>query len=262
MRIGCQINTWGELDVPTILQEVAKAGYQGFEAALPKIADYLDKPDELKALAEENGLQMSSVYISGKWQDPDERVGILSMCQQASEFAEKMGCTKLILGGGTMEPGDDIGDVLQDTALRYNECGEIADSYGLQACIHPHAHENATVATPPQIAEIMDMTRPQHIFLCPDVGGHIVKGGGDAVEVLRAYGDRVRYVHFKDIDANGEWCLLGYGMTDYPEIVKMLRKHDYGGWLIAEEECRPKIEELGPTECAARNYRYMRALLS
>ncbi|MEW6354950.1 MAG: sugar phosphate isomerase/epimerase [Planctomycetota bacterium] len=262
MKIGCQINTWGKLDIPSILEEVAKAGYEGFEAAAQKIVEYMDDPAEFKKMLEGYDLVLSSVYLSGKWHDPAERVNVLRTCQKTSAFAEAMGCAKIILGGGTMDPGDDMHTVLQETAARYNECGQIANSYNLKACVHPHAHENATVASPMQIAEIMDLADPRYVFLCPDVGGHIVKGGGHAVEVFRLYGERVQYVHFKDIDYNGKWCLLGEGTTDYPAIVDHLKHRDYGGWLIAEEECKEKIEELGPTECATRNCRYMKALLA
>jgi len=262
MRIGCQINTWGKMDLPSILPEVKEAGYEGFEAAMPKIQEYMDDAKAFGEMIGRYGLVLSSVYVPGKWHIREEREKDLANCRKAAEFASALGCKQLIVGGSTMKPEDDEKAVLAETAMRYNEIGRIGKEYGLEVCVHPHAHPGATVASPAQIAEIMDTTDPELVFLCPDVGGHVVKGGGDAVEIHRVYADRIKYVHFKDIGADGEWRLLGEGITDYPTIVRLLRESGYDGWIIAEEECKPAIEKYGALECARRNCNYIRQLIS
>jgi len=253
---------WGNADISTIMKEVREAGYEGLEATMPKIADYLNDPARFKDMLSEAGLQMASVYVPGNWHVREEHANDLANCRAAAEFASFVGCKQLILSGGIMRLGDNERDALHETAACYNEIGRMCMAeYGLEVCCHPIARPGATVGSPAQIAEIMDTTDPKAFFLCPDVGGHIVLGGGDPVEIFRLYADRIRYVHFKDIDADGKWTLLGRGVTDYPRLIEMLREMGYDGWLTAEEECSEAIGELGPLECAKRNCAYVRSLL-
>jgi inosose dehydratase len=62
----------------------------------------------------------------------------------------------------------------------------------LTASYHPHL--TTMVEGPGQVADILARSR---IGFCPDTA-HFTAGGGDAVELIRRFGDRVRYVHLKD----------------------------------------------------------------
>src|SRR5436190_9409601 len=66
---------------------------------------------------------------------------------------------------------------------------------GLRTVFHHHC---ATyVETPDEIDALMRRTSPDTLGLCLDTG-HATYGGGDPVELISRYADRIRHVHFKD----------------------------------------------------------------
>ena len=66
-------------------------------------------------------------------------------------------------------------------------------------CYHPHS--GSIIETPEQIDSLLQLTSPDKVSLCLDTG-HIYWGGGDPVQILRKYMERVGYIHFKDIEKN------------------------------------------------------------
>src|SRR5579863_8265777 len=62
-----------------------------------------------------------------------------------------------------------------------------------------HHHIGTWVETPEETAKFLSLTDPALIGLCFDTG-HYRFGGGDPVEGLRQYADRIWHVHFKDYD--------------------------------------------------------------
>ena len=92
----------------------------------------------------------------------------------------------------------------------------------------------------------------------PDAG-HIAKGGMDPVQVIRDTMPLVRHVHFKDIDAGGEWVEMGRGIIDFVGIVAALRQHGYAGWIMVEDESR--LAERDPAAATLANGIYLQETL-
>lgn len=79
-----------------------------------------------------------------------------------------------------------------------NRLGRILkEDYGLKLVFHPHGDSH--VETPRQIARMLNNTDPAYVNLCLDTG-HIVYGGGDPIQIVRDFPDRVSYVHIKAFD--------------------------------------------------------------
>src|SRR5207244_10906297 len=109
------------------------------------------------------------------------------------------------------------------------------------------------VETPREIDALMMRTDPALVGLCLDTG-HLTYGGGDPVEALRAYNERVWHVHLKDCDADvarraradgwdyhqalshGIFCELGRGTVDFRSLVADLRRQGYSGWMVVEQD--------------------------
>ena len=104
--------------------------------------------------------------------------------------------------------------------------GEIKANTGLRTVFHHHCA--GYVETPEEIDTLLSLTDPSLIGLVLDMG-HYKFGGGDPLEALKKYQDRIWHIHFKDCDAtiaeksrtekwdyfksvgNGVFCELGKG---------------------------------------------------
>jgi inosose dehydratase len=145
-------------------------------------------------------------------------------------------------------------------------------------CVVVHLHAGTFIETPDEIERLLAESDPELIGLLLDTG-HLVYGGGDPVELLRRHGDRVRYVHLKDVDpgelrharstgvtmaeawARGIFCPLGGGLVDFRRVVEQLRARDYAGWVIVEQDVVPDGDggaRLAPLENARRSRAFLR----
>jgi inosose dehydratase len=154
-----------------------------------------------------------------------------------------------------------------------NIAGAVKDAFGIRTVFHHHCA--GYVETPEEIDTLMALTNPDVLGLCLDMG-HYAFGGGNPVEALRKYEDRLWHVHFKDFDptaagvsreANGDYfdaikrgvfCELGKGSVDFKTIVKDLKTIGYTGWIVVEQDILPGMGN--PKVCAQANRNYIKTL--
>jgi inosose dehydratase len=92
-----------------------------------------------------------------------------------------------------------------------------------------HPHLGTIAQSPDQLDRLFRLT---DISLCPDTG-HIIAGGGDPVQIIRTYRDRIPYVHFKDY-ANGRFLPLGEGELDVKGVIDALGDVPADYWWTVE----------------------------
>ncbi len=63
--------------------------------------------------------------------------------------------------------------------------------------VHPHADTH--IDTPANVARFLDATDPALVSLCLDTG-HYAYCGGDSVEAIETFGERIGYLHLKQVD--------------------------------------------------------------
>jgi inosose dehydratase len=149
----------------------------------------------------------------------------------------------------------------------------VRKQYGIRTVFHHHC--GGYVETPKEVARLMELTDPSLLGLCLDMG-HYAFGGGDPVEALGSYGDRIWHVHFKDFDPKVDWraasedfdyfksveegifCELGKGSVDFKSIVRILKKRDYKGWIVVEQDVLPGMGS--PKKCAYNNRKFIKSL--
>jgi len=79
-----------------------------------------------------------------------------------------------------------------------NDLGRILlDDYDVRLCLHPHADSH--IQTQAEIERFLGGTDPALVWLCLDTG-HVAYGGGDNIDLIRRFGERVGYVHIKQMD--------------------------------------------------------------
>jgi inosose dehydratase len=126
---------------------------------------------------------------------------------------------------------------------------------GYEPTLH---HETGTfVEAPWEIKRVLEIS---DVGLCLDTG-HFFIGGGDPVKAINEWASRINHVHVKDavrsvmdgIIADNEptksiwsreaFCVFGQGDVDLKGILDGLRKNDFSGWLVVEQDIFPQTAE-------------------
>jgi inosose dehydratase len=148
----------------------------------------------------------------------------------------------------------------------------VAEARGFIPALHPHT---ATyIESKAEIERALELT---DIGLVVDTG-HLLLGGTDPNDLLREHGERVSYVHVKDVRLDvvrqiveeradviegwrrGMFTELGKGDVDLPGFFDALRLAGYDGWLVVEQDRIPREdEELHESaEAQVRNRQWLR----
>jgi inosose dehydratase len=233
ITIGTAPDSWGvwfasdpeQLPASQFLREVAQAGYGYIELGpygyLPKDpAQLRDQLDEykLKVLA---GTVFSHLHQADAWDYTWKQVTDVAALTQA------VGGEHIVVipdtwrdqrtGAPTEERelSPDQWNLLTDG---HNELGKrILDDYGLRVQFHSHADSH--VGYQPEIERFLEATNPEFVNLCLDTG-HVAYYGGDNLELIRKYPDRIGYLHLKQVNPSIVAQVLDHDIS-WPEAVRM-----------------------------------------
>jgi inosose dehydratase len=270
---------WGQ-----VMDEIARAGYAATE--LGPYGYYPTGATELRAALDARGLALTSAYVPLPLHDSAAFAQAQDEALSIGRLLAELGAEYIVLASSGDErraalagrvPADGsaglddaqwhaAADGLQSLARR---CREL----GLLAVFHHHAGTH--VETPDELATLCRLTDPDLIAICLDTG-HYVYGGGNPREALATYGERVRYVHLKDIDAarlaqaraqgwsfvegveRGVFTALGRGAAEIAGCIDDLRSRGYRGWAVVEQDIIGERDADGRTPLegmtAAREY--------
>jgi len=149
----------------------------------------------------------------------------------------------------------------------------VRDAAGLRTVFHHHC--GGYVETPQEIEALMSRTDAALLGLCLDTG-HLMYGGGNPVDTIAKYRQRIWHVHFKDCEPTlarqaraegwdyhtairrGIFCELGQGMVPFASVLDALRIEHYAGWIVVEQDVLPGLGT--PAASAQRNRQYLRRL--
>jgi inosose dehydratase len=216
--------------------------------------------ESFRELLADKKLAVSGNYFGGKFYDKNEKDNILTAFKNTMENLKFYGAKNVIIGPPDRINGD-IKELVRETAPVLNELGKIATDAGIALGLHPHV--NTIIEAPDEIDLIMELTDPTFVHLAPDTG-HIRLGGGNPLEIIRKYGDRLSYFHLKDSDGvfqrpdfGPNLRELGNGVVDFPGILAFLKEIKFSGWLNVEQDYTVTT----PAESAAVSAKYIHSTL-
>jgi len=247
-----------------VLDEIAEASYEGTELAsnAPRDAGLLR--DELQR----RGLRLAGAFLAldfftSPLESEVEQAGLLA------RLLREAGAEVLVAGpaahpqrmasaGGSRQPAT-TGAQYQQIATGLERVGKRCRQENIVLAFHNHA--GTFIETAEELEELCQRADPALVRLCLDVG-HLVLGGGDPVQAIQRYGQRLAYVHLKDVDPHvlerlrsGQggfleglrwrvFCELGSGCLDLAGIVGALRQQRFEGWIVLEQDTsfRPPLE--------------------
>ena len=122
-----------------------------------------------------------------------------------------------------------------------------------------HAHTGTFIEYQDELDRAMTDLDENLVSLCLDTG-HCYYAGIRPQDAIKQYAERIKYVHFKDINSvihqqvvtqgidfykaisNGVFCPLGQGGVDFAAVRQELVAMDYQGWVTVEQDMDPAID--------------------
>jgi inosose dehydratase len=285
-------NSWGVLDYPspsweqtyqTMLDEMVSAGYSGTE-----LGPYGFLPTDARVLEAElsaRNLKLLGSFVPVVLSDPASTTTVVERIRLVGGLLSALGAPFLVLSDAQSEARDRIaGRVPRDGSQSLNpeqwkqvarvvrEAAHVAEEFGLSLVFHPHV---ATyVETPEETAQFFDASSGSDIGLCLDTG-HCAYSGGDPVAEAAKYRSILRFVHIKDVDqkvmsevrrsqmnfaqaiAANAFTIIGQGSIDFPGFFAVLRKNQYSGWMVVEQDVTYGATVIPPVESVAASLKYL-----
>jgi inosose dehydratase len=243
-------------------------------------------PKEPAVLAEDlraRGLRMLGGFVGLELRNPAKREQEVKKGVEIGKYFQSLGASYVIAAdsgdprrvqeAGRVNPdGGLTGAQWESLGTGLNELAALLKPAGVRLVFHNHV--GTYVETEAETSRLLDATDATLVGWCLDCG-HLTYGGGDTLRMLQKYGDRVGYVHIKDVDGDllrrsreEGWSFhealkrfifqrLGEGMVNIPAVIRALKDHRYDGWLVVEQDTTP----LNPTTIARENRLYLEALL-
>ena len=265
-----------------VVSEMALAGYEGCSVG----HNFPRDPAVLKPALELRGLRVSEPWASTYFTVNEMEAQTEAGFREQLAFIKAMGGTDLVvaeLGNAVHQQpvslfpnkpvfSDEQWDRL---ANGLNRLGQIAVDEGMRLCYHHHLGTGVMYRS--EVDRLMESTDPKLVNLLLDTG-HLFAAGDDPLDMTRAYADRIKHVHLKDIRADiaaecrqkglsflesmeaGFFTVPGDGAIDFAPILQTLADADFEGWLVVEAEQDPA--KANPLLYAMKARTYLRDIAS
>lgn len=261
IRFGYAAITWSGNDVQAI-KDISALGFPGIQLRSNILKEFGDKPEALRALLQENKLEMVAFSSGGVSINPATEAEELTRHVNNAKFVRAVGGRYLQLTDSA-RPKDrapqssdfkELGRRLTEIARRANEAG-VAVGY--------HNHMGALGEAPAEVDQILAASDPRYVKLELDIA-HYQQGGGDPASAIRKYRDRLLFLHIKDVetipaDERGRsyrFVELGRGRVDLPAVFRALKDVKFNGWAVIELDEVPDKSRT-PKECAQISLKYL-----
>ena len=278
-----------------MLADVKHYGLEGFEPYSDQAAPWLGKPQALKKLAQDIGVEIASVgdlpvrpggvpparaagsppaypWLGGEGQ----KKLIADMEAVARDFLQPLGVDHWKNNMGPRPPGGPSDDQLKGLAETANEIGMRTKKYGVRLSLH--AHMWGPMEREHDFRFVMEHTDPNYVYLILDTG-HNVLGGMDVVKITDEFFPRITEFHLKDTfpqyrgnkagptqamhRQKSVYASVGQGGgVDFPGVFAVMRKKRFKGWAVFDIDAPRHGDGTGSVDDnIAASVRYMRDTL-
>ena len=269
----------GETTLETCLTESKISGFSGVETG----GKFPITPEELGPVLKKYKLNLASGWFSGTVLDSDLEEEKDRALDQLVLFKE--------LGASCMAYGETAGTIQNVRHAPLNTKRKLSDDdfkiYGKKLTLFAefcsdfgmpisfHHHMGTAVETERELDLLMNCTG-EAVHLLFDTG-HMTFAGGNSINVINKYANRITHVHTKDIRSSivdnldkdkesfldavlkGAFTVPGDGNINFKEVVETLAKNNYEGWFIVEAEQDPA--KANPLEMAKIGNKELRECL-
>jgi inosose dehydratase len=245
-----------------MLSVLAEAGYRGIDLGP---VGYLGLSSQLRARLDRFDLELAGGWIQLPFSDDDAFEASLPDLQDALRVftdAAERGPSRLPLptladdGSARRRAAPGRGaevDTLTEAAwsrllANTERAAAIVRAAGFEPTFHHHA--GTFVESPDEIDRFLAHVE---VDLTLDTG-HLFIAGGDPLQAVRRWGDRINHLHLKDVDlarlrqvlatgggmpevwSSGAFVAFGRGDIDLDGVMTAVDEHGYDGWIVVEQD--------------------------
>ena len=260
------------------VQLIAKYGLPGAEPYRSGLTAWLDEPQALKDLLDESGIRLITASNGGPGQSMEfidrlkRKETVADHVTFCRDFLKLFGCTHFKINMGRRPENGSTADDIKAISETVTEIGKRTLEMGVT--IAPHPHIWGPIERPEEVRALLDQTDPDVVSWIPDTA-QLNLGGGDPVQLIDDYYDRLAAVHWKDSKASYRGYTgptptkemhaaeilyrdLGSDGVDHPAIWSMLNERGYDGWITLDlDPPRPNEGEGSVDDKIGINCRYL-----
>jgi inosose dehydratase len=271
--VGYATIAWPRKEFAHALETISRLGYRGVQLlGWVREAYPATRTQELGELLASLRLEPVALSCSDAQLAPERQGNETVEVRGYAEFFSRLGGTFLQVTDEGDPSKEYSAEDIKTLGARMNALGKVAQDFGLTLGYHPHF---GTVGeTRKGLGRVLEATDPRYVKLIADVA-HLALGGSDSAEVIRTYGQRLCFLHLKDVrkeiaavarqdrnlvDGKGPpFCEIGLGMVNFAAVVQALRTARFSGWVVVElDEGNSTLG--GPDASAAKNQDALRKL--
>jgi sugar phosphate isomerase/epimerase len=243
LRLACQTFTWEMLGAgwtggpDDLVAAIGEGGYAGIEITDTMIGSYAGRPGDFARRLDDAGLALAAFAFGSQsgFTEPGAIGADLETTRRWVAFAAQFPGAVVSMGSATVMSEGARDDKFAVAAEIYNRASGIGREAGVTVAVHPSSHHDTLLHSRADYDRIFALLEPQ-VGWVPDTG-HMLRGGQSLEDTLATYRDRIRYVHLKDVDAQGTWAMLGAGTCDIRAVIASVRQAPaFNGWIVVEEE--------------------------
>ena len=278
----------GSPDNPTwqqVLEEIQGAGFTGTE--LGPIGYMPEDAIMLKEQLDQHQLHVIAGTLFQHLHDADKYKEIIDIAHRTCSLLSKLDAEYLVVISHVASPRtEQAGQMTTATRLdagtwqhmisTIDECARICLDYGITPTLH--SHTGSYLEYEDELTRAAEELSEERVKLCIDTG-HCLYAGMDPAEIIKRYGDRVAYLHMKDINPTvyqsviengtdfysavkqGVFCPIGQGAVNFTEVKQALTDIQFGGWMTVEQDTDP-LSGNKPLQYAIESQQYLNKLLA
>ncbi|WP_030018937.1 sugar phosphate isomerase/epimerase family protein [Streptomyces monomycini] len=290
LRIGSAPDSWGvwfpddEQQVPwqRFLDEVAEARYEWIELGpygyLPTDPAVLHAELARRDLKVSAGTIFTSLHHGpGVWDKTWAHVSEVATLTQAMDARHLVVIPSFWRDDKTaeeLEPRELTTEQWHHLNSGMERLGRrVREEFGLDIVVHPHADTH--IDTEEHVERFLDGTDSSLVSLCLDTG-HYAYCGGDSVKLIKTYGERIGYLHLKQVDPEiladvvakgtpfgpavrqGVMCEPPLGVPALPPVLDAAQDLDIDLFAIVEQDMYPCPADQ-PLPIARRTRNFLRS---
>jgi inosose dehydratase len=256
IRFAYAAITWGGHDLEAIA-DIAAAGYPGIQLRSNILPDYAKRPSALKDELARHHLTFVALSSGNVNIDGVEAEEIATHVSHAQFLRD---CGGLYLQCIDTRPKRLLAsEDYQRLGRLLTEIGKRTADLGIP--LGYHNHMNSMGERPEEVDRILEAADPHYVKLELDIA-HYQQGGGDPLQAITRYADRLLFMHIKDVESRVgstppyRFVELGRGRVDVKGAFAALHDVKFRGWAVVELDAVPDNART-PKESALINRKYL-----